>query len=182
MSDEETKYDSVAIDADVASKVKDYLMAVSPSLDAACAIPTYDLWAKDVPVEAAAEYRQIESEESYWSNKLLALNDAYKNLTSYNIDIDYTELLLRTREAARYAEYYRNEAHKLEAKFPGIERTTDYIFNDNINNHDPISDRRWRQLERKRYSINSCDTIGTYAAYKSFLSPYMDNIAAARKY
>ena len=182
MNDEETKYDSVAIDADLVSKVKDYLVAASPSLDAACAIPPYDLWEKDVPVEAAAEYRQIESEESYWSNKLQALNDAYKNLTSYDIDIDYTELLLRTREAARYVEYYGNEAHKLEAKFPGIERTTDYIFNDKANNHDPISDRRWSQLERKRYSINnSCDTIGTYAAYKSFL-PSMDNIAAARRY
>lgn len=99
---------------------------------------------EDIPVETIQDYRAIRTEEIYWKNKLDDLNDACKILYVYDIDTDYTEIILRTREAAREAKRLGDEARLIEKKYPTIPATFNSTFSDAYISHDPIWDRRRR--------------------------------------
>ena len=77
---------------------------------------------EDIPVETIQNYRAIRTEEIYWKNKLDDLNDVCKILSAYDIDTDYIEIILRTREAAREAKRLGDEARSIEKKYPTIQQ------------------------------------------------------------
>ena len=79
---------------------------------------------------------------------------AFKILSAYDIDVDYTELLLRTREAARYRKDIASSLEKIETDYPAIPRYNDVVFLED-NNHDPILDRTWSKLERKKLNFDT---------------------------
>lgn len=110
---------------------------------------------EDIPIEAIQDYRAITSEENYWKNKLDDLNDACKILSAYDIDTDYTEIILRTREASREAKRLGDEARAIEKKYPNIPATLNIVFKDVDISHDPILDRRWRRKENKLFKYNN---------------------------
>ena len=104
---------------------------------------------KDIPVETIQDYRAIRTEEIYWKNKLDDLNDACKILSAYDIDTDYIEIILRTREAAREAKRLGDEARSIEKKYPTIPATLNSAFSDAYISYDPIWDRRRRSKQNK---------------------------------
>ena len=122
--------------------------------DSAAIAPVEDPF-KDIPIETIQDYRAITSEENYWKNKLDDLNDAYKILSSYDIDTDYTEIILRTREAAREVRRLGDEARAIEKKHPNIPATLNVVFKDVDISHDPILDRKWRRKENKYVKYNN---------------------------
>lgn len=104
---------------------------------------------EDIPVETIQDYLAIRTEEIYWKNKLDDLNDACKILSAYDIDTDYTEIILRTREAAREAKRLGDEARLIEKKYPTIPATLNSAFSDAYISYDPIWDRRRRCKQNK---------------------------------
>ena len=69
------------------------------------------------PAEIIYEYHHLVSQANYWKNKHNDLMQAFKILSAYDIDVDYTELLLRTREAARYRKEITSNKEWLENNF-----------------------------------------------------------------
>lgn len=65
------------------------------------------------PAEIIYEYHHLVSQVNYWKNKHNDLMQAFKILSAYDIDVDYTELLLRTREAARYRKDIASSLEKI---------------------------------------------------------------------
>lgn len=106
------------------------------------------------PAEIIYEYHHLVSQVNYWKNKHNDLMQAFKILSAYDIDIDYTELLLRTREAARYRKDIASSLEKMETDYPAIPRYNDVVFLED-NNHDPILDRTWSKLERKKLNFDT---------------------------
>ena len=104
---------------------------------------------EDIPVETIQNYRAIRTEEIYWKNKLDDLNDVCKILSAYDIDTDYIEIILRTREAAREAKRLGDEARSIEKKYPTIPATLNSAFSDAHISYDPIWDRRRRSKQNK---------------------------------
>ena len=105
------------------------------------------------PAEIIYEYHHLVSQVNYWKNKHNDLMQAFKILSAYDIDVDYTELLLRTREAARYRKDIASSLEKMETVYPAIPRYNDVVFLED-NNHDPILDRAWSKVEKKKLSFN----------------------------
>ena len=105
------------------------------------------------PAEIIYEYHHLVSQVNYWKNKHNDLMQAFKILSAYDIDVDYTELLLRTREAARYRKDIASSLEKMETDYPAIPRYNDVVFLED-NNHDPILDRAWLKVEKKKLSFN----------------------------
>lgn len=89
------------------------------------------------PVGIINEYHHLWSQANYWKNKHNDLMQAFKILSAYDIDIDYTELLLRTREAARCRKDIVSSLEKIETDYPAIQRYNDIAFLED-NNYDPI--------------------------------------------
>ena len=89
---------------------------------------------EDIPVETIQDYRAIRTEEIYWKNKLDDLNDACKILSAYDIDTDYIEIILRTREAKRLGD----EARLIEKKYPTTPAILNSAFSDAYISYDPI--------------------------------------------
>ena len=106
------------------------------------------------PAEIIYEYHHLVSQVNYWKNKHNDLMQAFKILSAYDIDVDYTELLLRTREAARYRKDIASSLEKIETDYPAIPRYNDVVFLED-NNHDPILDRTWSKLERKKLNFDT---------------------------
>ena len=106
------------------------------------------------PAEIIYEYHHLVSQVNYWKNKHNDLMQAFKILSAYDIDVDYTELLLRTREAARYRKDIASSLEKMETDYPAIPRYNDVVFLE-VNNHDPILDRTWSKLERKKLNFDT---------------------------
>lgn len=106
------------------------------------------------PAEIIYEYHHLVSQVNYWKNKHNDLMQAFKILSAYDIDVDYTELLLRTREAARYRKDIASSLEKMETDYPTIPRYNDVVFLED-NNHDPILDRTWSKLERKKLNFDT---------------------------
>ena len=106
------------------------------------------------PAEIIYEYHHLVSQVNYWKNKHNDLMQAFKILSAYDIDVDYTELLLRTREAARYRKDIASSLEKMETDYPAIPRYNDVVFLED-NNHDPILDRTWSKLERKKLNFDT---------------------------
>lgn len=106
------------------------------------------------PAEIIYEYHHLVSQVNYWKNKHNDLMQAFKILSAYDIDVDYTELLLRTREAARYRKDIASSLEKIETDYPAIPRYNDAVFLED-NNHDPILDRTWSKLERKKLNFDT---------------------------
>lgn len=106
------------------------------------------------PAEIIYEYHHLVSQVNYWKNKHNDLVQAFKILSAYDIDIDYTELILRTREAARYIKELISHAEKIETDYPIILRYNDILFIEDTN-HDPILDRTWLKLERKKLNFDT---------------------------
>lgn len=106
------------------------------------------------PAEIIYEYHHLVSQVNYWKNKHNDLVQAFKILSAYDIDIDYTELILRTREAARYIKELISHAEKIETDYPAIPRYNDILFIEDTN-HDPILDRTWSKLERKKLNFDT---------------------------
>lgn len=106
------------------------------------------------PAEIIYEYHHLVSQVNYWKNKHNDLVQAFKILSAYDIDIDYTELILRTREAARYIKELISHAEKIETDYPIILRYNDILFIEDTN-HDPILDRTWSKLERKKLNFDT---------------------------
>ena len=94
------------------------------------------------PAGIINEYHHLRSQANYWKNKHNDLMQAFKILSAYDIDVDYTELLLRTREAARYRKDIASSLEKMETDYPAVPRYNDIVFLED-NNHDPILDRAW---------------------------------------
>ena len=105
------------------------------------------------PAEIIYEYHHLVSQVNYWKNKHNDLMQAFKILSAYDIDVDYTELLLRTREAARYRKDIASSLEKMETDYPTVPRYNDIVFLED-NNHDPILDRAWSKVEKKKLSFN----------------------------
>ena len=105
------------------------------------------------PAEIIYEYHHLVSQVNYWKNKHNDLMQAFKILSAYDIDVDYTELLLRTREAARYRKDIASSLEKMETDYPAVPRYNDIVFLED-NNHDPILDRAWSKVEKKKLSFN----------------------------
>ena len=105
------------------------------------------------PAEIIYEYHHLVSQVNYWKNKHNDLMQAFKILSAYDIDVDYTELLLRTREAARYRKDIASSLEKMETDYPAIPRYNDVVFLED-NNHDPILDRTGSKLERKKLNFD----------------------------
>lgn len=110
------------------------------------------------PIEVLHEYRNLRSQENYWKNKHNDLSQAFKILSAYDIDVDYTELILLTREAARNRKELASKTEQIETKYPIIPRYDDIVFDKEID-HDPILDRAWSSLERKKYSFDDYSFI-----------------------
>ena len=106
------------------------------------------------PAEIIYEYHHLVSQVNYWKNKHNDLMQAFKILSAYDIDVDYTELLLRAREAARYRKDIASSLEKMETDYPAIPRYNDVVFLED-NNHDPILDRTWSKLERKKLNFDT---------------------------
>ena len=106
------------------------------------------------PAGIINEYHHLRSQANYWKNKHNDLMQAFKILSAYDIDVDYTELLLRTREAARYRKDIASSLEKIETDYPAIPRYNDVVFLED-NNHDPILDRTWSKLERKKLNFDT---------------------------
>ena len=106
------------------------------------------------PAGIINEYHHLRSQANYWKNKHNDLMQAFKILSAYDIDVDYTELLLRTREAARYRKDIASNLEKMETDYPAIPRYNDVVFLED-NNHDPILDRTWSKLERKKLNFDT---------------------------
>ena len=106
------------------------------------------------PAGIINEYHHLRSQANYWKNKHNDLMQAFKILSAYDIDVDYTELLLRTREAARYRKDIASSLEKMETDYPAIPRYNDVVFLED-NNHDPILDRTWSKLERKKLNFDT---------------------------
>ena len=106
------------------------------------------------PAEIIYEYHHLVSQVNYWKNKHNDLVQAFKILSVYDIDIDYTELILRTREAARYIKELISHAEKIETDYPAIPRYNDILFIEDTN-HDPILDRTWSKLEKKKLNFDT---------------------------
>ena len=106
------------------------------------------------PAEIIYEYHHLVSQVNYWKNKHNDLMQAFKILSAYDIDVDYTELLLRTREAARYRKDIASSLEKMETDYPAVPRYNDIVFLED-NNHDPILDRTWSKLERKKLNFDT---------------------------
>lgn len=106
------------------------------------------------PAGIINEYHHLRSQANYWKNKHNDLMQAFKILSAYDIDVDYTELLLRTREAARYRKDIASSLEKIETDYPAIPRYNDIVFLED-NNHDPILDRTWSKLERKKLNFDT---------------------------
>ena len=106
------------------------------------------------PAEIIYEYHHLVSQVNYWKNKHNDLVQAFKILSVYDIDIDYTELILRTREAARYIKELISYAEKIETDYPAISRYNDILFIEDTN-HDPILDRTWSKLEKKKLNFDT---------------------------
>ena len=106
------------------------------------------------PAGIINEYHHLRSQVNYWKNKHNDLMQAFKILSAYDIDVDYTELLLRTREAARYRKDIASSLEKMETDYPAIPRYNDVVFLED-NNHDPILDRTWSKLERKKLNFDT---------------------------
>ena len=70
-------------------------------------------------------------------------------MSAYDIDTDYIEIILRTREAAREAKRLGVEARLIEKKYPTIPATLNSAFSDVYISHDPIWDRRRRSKQNK---------------------------------
>ena len=105
------------------------------------------------PAGIINEYHHLRSQSNYWKNKHNDLMQAFKILSAYDIDVDYTELLLRTREAARYRKDIASSLEKMETDYPAVPRYNDIVFLED-NNHDPILDRAWSKVEKKKLSFN----------------------------
>lgn len=105
------------------------------------------------PAGIINEYHHLRSQANYWKNKHNDLMQAFKILSAYDIDVDYTELLLRTREAARYRKDIASSLEKMETDYPAVPRYNDIVFLED-NNHDPILDRAWSKVEKKKLSFN----------------------------
>ena len=105
------------------------------------------------PAGIINEYHHLRSQSNYWKNKHNDLMQAFKILSAYDIDVDYTELLLRTREAARYRKDIASSLEKMEIDYPAVPRYNDIVFLED-NNHDPILDRAWSKVEKKKLSFN----------------------------
>ena len=105
------------------------------------------------PAGIINEYHHLRSQANYWKNKHNDLMQAFKILSAYDIDVDYTELLLRTREAARYRKDIASSLEKMETDYPAVPRYNDIVFLED-NNHDPILDRTWSKLERKKLNFD----------------------------
>ena len=105
------------------------------------------------PAGIINEYHHLRSQANYWKNKHNDLMQAFKILSVYDIDVDYTELLLRTREAARYRKDIASSLEKMETDYPAVPRYNDIVFLED-NNHDPILDRAWSKVEKKKLSFN----------------------------
>ena len=106
------------------------------------------------PAEIIYEYHHLVSQVNYWKNKHNDLMQAFKILSAYDIDVDYTELLLRTREAARYRKDIASSLEKIETDYPAIPRYNDVVFLED-SNHDPILDRTWSKLEKKKLNFDT---------------------------
>lgn len=106
-----------------------------------------------LPAGIINEYHHLRSQANYWKNKHNDLMQAFKILSAYDIDVDYTELLLRTREAARYRKDIASSLEKMETDYPAVPRYNDIVFLED-NNHDPILDRAWSKVEKKKLSFN----------------------------
>ena len=100
------------------------------------------------PAGIINEYHHLRSQANYWKNKHNDLMQAFKILSAYDIDVDYTELLLRTREAARYRKDIASSLEKMETDYPAVPRYNDIVFLED-NNHDPILDRAWSKVEKR---------------------------------
>lgn len=105
------------------------------------------------PAGIINEYHHLRSQLNYWKNKHNDLMQAFKILSAYDIDVDYTELLLRTREAARYRKDIACSLEKMETDYPAVPRYNAIVFLED-NNHDPILDRAWSKVEKKKLSFN----------------------------
>ena len=105
------------------------------------------------PAGIINEYHHLRSQSNYWKNKHNDLMQAFKILSAYDIDVDYSELLLRTREAARYRKDIASSLEKMETEYPAVPRYNDIVFLED-NNHDPILDRAWSKVEKKKLSFN----------------------------
>ena len=106
------------------------------------------------PAGIINEYHHLRSQANYWKNKHNDLMQAFKILSAYDIDVDYTELLLRTREAARYRKDIVSSLEKMETDYPAIPRYNDIVFLED-NNHDPILDRAWSKVEKKKLNFDT---------------------------
>lgn len=123
------------------------------------AIDSYKDPTSDIPLEEIEKYKYIDRQENYWRNKHNDLAEAFKILTAYNIDIDYNELILRAREAARFRDEFTQASAALEQQYPYIERTRNYVFQDDNIDHDPITNRNFEALEHKRLYFS--DKLGS---------------------
>ncbi len=104
----------------------------------------------DIPLEEIEKYKYIYRQENYWKNKHNDLAEAICLLTAYNIDIDYSEVVLRMKEAARFRDEFTMAAAVFEKQYPYIEQSRNYVYNTDEVNHDPITNRMTRTLENNR--------------------------------
>lgn len=136
---------AVSIDSIVDSK----LVAVSDNFVKSYRKP-------EIPTEVLKDYRDLKSERNYWSSKFSNLVDAARELIKYNIDIDYTELILRTKEAARFEDYYQKQLSTFENLYPDIDNYDDVVLGtlECFDNVDPIINNRAKRMEHKMVDLN----------------------------
>lgn len=103
-------------------------------------------------------YKNLYSEYFWWDNKCSDLNTALQICTSYNIDIDYSDLVLNIRLASANRDRLHGQLKLLEKDYPGIEYTKDIILR-NEDVRDPIVDRWWKNLERYKLHLTPTSNI-----------------------
>ena len=86
-----------------------------------------------LPAGIINEYHHLRSQANYWKNK-------------------HNDL----REAARYRKDIASSLEKMETDYPAVLRYNDIVFLEFLedNNHDPILDRAWSKVEKKKLSFN----------------------------
>lgn len=112
-------------------------------------------------IDLLNEYHNLLSQKMYWTNKHNALVQAFKILRAYDIDDDYTELILRIREALRYKKESIKLVEKIETDHPTILKYKDVIYKGDLSN-DPILDRAWSHLETNNRKFDEFSFVSLY--------------------
>jgi hypothetical protein len=97
--------------------------------------------------EEVLEYKALSSEHDYYYNKHSELVKAISILSSYDIDVDYTELILLARDSAKRKKALEPRLKYYEAKYPNIRKYLNYISGSNY--IDSYVESQWRNKERK---------------------------------